>query len=253
MAIQDGRLWSSIERILQRHFNMDLLNRDIRYYLLIHPFYGQSGGGGILTFNSYRIKYRKAVNNSTKTLFIYAGRSAGQRPCLVLSINGVEAILQSLERGNDCFVNISSNSKNLVLAAIKLAKKFGATKLMLTDNSFIQCPDKVHLADLSFLSTGRTWYESIAPFKSQYDIEKYRSSVQQNKWADILTMAKKRGFELDINTGTINTEETGSAMKVIAYLKENKTSCLFFSKMMGELLLWSGIPSLYGTSWTLEI
>jgi hypothetical protein len=253
MAIQDGRLWSSIERILPHHFSMDLLNRDIRYYLLVHPFYGQSGGGGTITIDSYKIKYRKALNEGTKTLFIYAGRDAGQRPCLVLSINGIEAILQSLERGNDCFVDISLNSKNLVLAAIKLAKKFGAKKLSLTDNSFIQCPDKVYLANLSFLSIGRTWYESIAPFKPEQDIEKYRISVQQNKWTDILAVAKARGFALDIDTGTINTKEVGSAMKVIANIKENKTACLFFSKMMGELLLWSGIPSLYGTSWTLEI
>lgn len=207
---------------------MDLLERDIRLYNIINNNSNVNNNEveqkeGIIIVNTHKIKYREYMNNDEKTIFFIA---AGKRPCFVLTILENSATLQSLERGNDCFVEFNEKSKDLVIAAYKLAVEKGATSFTLTDNSYIYCNrenksnsnnntnnktnkkskhrlinEKVHLSDLSFLTTGKTWYESILPFKpiEIYDIENSRLKVDNNSWFSVITKAEEKGYNLELD------------------------------------------------------
>lgn len=118
---------------------MDLLERDIRLYNIINNNNQEEQKEGIIVINSHKIRYRENLNNDGKTIFFLAGRTAGKRPCFVLTLLEKDATLQSLERGGDCFVEYNDNSKDLVFAAYRLAKEKGATTFTLTDNSYIYC------------------------------------------------------------------------------------------------------------------
>jgi hypothetical protein len=214
---------------------------------------------GEINYKGHKIYYRAKSNNygDKDTIFYGAGRNAGRHPCFVLSIKDKEAVLQSLERGVDCFVDRHNNSKDLVMVAFQLAKEKGCTKLELTDNSTIQCPPyRFSLADVYFLTTGQTWYESIIPITcKKYNNSKlsnYRQLVKNNKWSDISKYLKSKGTNLDfILTDGIEVNTPGSAMAVLKRIKEmkNDISCRFFSINLGYIIEASNIISLHESSW----
>jgi hypothetical protein len=142
-------------------------------------------------------------------------------------------------------------SRDIVRAAYILARDRGMTRIDLHDLSYIYCPEEVRLADLSFLSTGRTWYESILPTMRVIDmpeIEEYRQRVRSNTWRQV-------GHDLlpDVDINGIDIDAPGSAMAVIAALKESRDFCRWFSRHMNKLMLRSGVPSVMSTHWQIPI
>jgi hypothetical protein len=198
-------------------------------------------GGAIIYVNSHPLHIREELRGSS--IFIHGGESS---PCFEIELNGTHAILQDIIRRDRCFSDNHRESRDIVRAAYLVAKQRGIKTLELTDNSTIRCPQKVNLANLSFLTTGRTWYESIIPglrCTDIEDIEIYREKVRISTW-------RRVGSDLiDIDVD-VDIDAPGSAMLVLNAMKRDKHFCEFFSKRMGRLLANSEVyDSLFGSHW----
>ena len=240
---------------------MDELEKDVKEYYMLrdYPHKTKWSGSGRIVINRHIINYREGQNtNGCFDVYFWAGKNKRLRPCFVLKITEEkDAILQSVDRRQGCFVDNHDNSKDLVRAAIQLSKNKNAKSFQFMDNSFIQCPEKVHLADLSFLTTGKTWYESflsIIPIDpdEKRKIEKYRNIVTKNNWVGVLENMKKLDEPIDLDIDGIDIYSEGSAMLVLDRAKKTKLHCKTFNKKIKSLLLSSGIPSLQGIVWLLQ-
>lgn len=243
---------------------MDKLRRDIAMFLSInHHRQGQVGGYKAgrkeIIYNGHKIYYTSYQNiyGDKDTIFINGGRDSGRRPCFVLSIKGPVGILQSLERGSDCFVDRYDNSRDLAIVAFQIAKEQGCTEFELTDNSFKSCPPyKFQLSDVYFLTKGQTWYESILPIKIKSlldsEISEFRKKARTTKWTVVSDYLLRNGANLDfVSTKGIEVDKDGSAMEILNRIKDmkNDISCRFFATYTGRILFISGVPTFHGTSW----
>ena len=200
-------------------------------------------GGTIHYVGTHPIHIREVKDG--KYLFIHGGPT---RPCFTVELfpNQRHAILQGIQRGTTCFADNHPESRDLVRAAAAVARQRGMLTMELTDNSKLLCPQRVTLSDLSFLTTGQTWYESILPNLTATDapmLEIHRVRVRSNTWRIVgegLPMFNSRGIDVDA---------PGSAMTVLARAKENRQQCADLAVHMGQLLFQSGIYSLYGHHW----
>jgi hypothetical protein len=216
-------------------------------------------GGAYISYKGHPIQYRTSINGNA---IIFGGRNMSEtsnaRPCFMLDIS-VNAILLSIERGNDCFLDGYTDTKGIIKVAMYLARKHGATTMSLTDNSTISCPEKVKLSDLSFLTSGKTWYESAIPWlvpddsniRAQLPI--WRNRALTNTWYDVAealrndnTLTEKVIFD----TTGIDIHASGSAMAVLDKAKQARTHCRFFSNCMKNLLEASHVDTLHEQSWT---
>ena len=232
---------------------MEDLETAIRLHWAIH-FPGQpcawrqrGGGDGILNIDGHDIQYREHMDG--KTLVINGGSTS---PCFVLMLDlaAKEAVLQTLYKYDNCVEDGYQDGRALVKAAYQLAKKYGIVRLTLTDYSYIECPQKVFLADLSFLTTGQTWYESILPglvCKNCITLEEYRNKVRSNTWRTV--GARIKGLQVN----GVDIDAPGSAMAVLNMMKKSGNYCKFFSEYMPLIREWSGIQSLHGTDWYCDI
>ena len=223
------------------------------------------------------------INNHTLTIYFQKNKnnnyyniiSTGyNNSCFILRIDTETnvASLNIINKSADCFNDESyDNSRDIVRAAYIIAKKKGCIRFELTDNSKIYCvpgknivsgygkdKDKIYLSDLYFLSTGKTWYESILknlkPVKNIQLIEKNRIKVLTNTWDNVDKKLKNKfGIFYNFNVKNISTDKIGSAIKVLKQTINEKIHCEFFSKHMSELLLASKIISLHGSDWFIDI
>ena len=199
--------------------------------------------GGSIRYVGHPINIRKVHDGAT--IFFHGGQS---QPCfsLELFLKERHAILQGVKRRPDCFLDKHSDSRNIVRAAVDVAKEHGILTLELADNSTIRCPERITLSDLSFLTTGKTWYESILPNLKATDtnkLELWRSRVLSNTW-------RKVGVDLPMfDTKGIDIDEAGSAMAVLARAKNSRNKCAVLSANMDQIIQQSGILSLYGRHW----
>ncbi len=243
---------------------MQRLERDIHQYFALRaykegditPFLWTQVGGGpdkTLVMNGHPIQYREIQR--WPTLIISAGRQPGKRPCFILDLDkkAKHAILQTLERGRDCFTDYHTVTKDLVRAAVLLAKQHGMQTLELSDASHIHCPERVSLANLSFITTGATWYERVIPLQPTKPriIAAARSTVTQNTWQEVLhNMSPEiRAIFAELQAEGIDTTAPGSAMEVLNQAKKSATSCYLFSEYMDELLVASRLPNLDHSTW----
>jgi hypothetical protein len=213
-------------------------------------------GGGRVEVDGHPINYRESVDGSS--IIITAGDQHKYSQCFALSIypDTKIAVLQTVSRRNDCFVDGHNNSRDLVRAAYMIAKERGMRAFEFTDLSYIVCPGTVNLSDLSFLTTGQTWYESILPGltcidqlhnKTCYLLDEYRQRVRTNTWRQV-------GHSLiDLDMHGVDIDAPGSAMLVLAALKREKQFCWFFDQNMDQLILNSGYVSMHGRQWMCKI
>jgi len=194
----------------------------------------------IIQYNGHTIHVRETLDN---LIFI----SADKHPCFIMELD--TATLTSLEGS---FIDIHESTKDLVRVAVMIARKHGIHEIVFTDNSTIQCPQKVHLSDLSFLTTGKTWYESILPLEYMSDsrIDQFRHRVMTNTWDDVFNRIRILGFTCPFDTTGIDTSTPGSAMAVLDRAKKSRSFCKYFSQYMGLLLISSHITSLHGDTWS---
>jgi hypothetical protein len=230
---------------------MTVLDDIRRFWYLQHSSIGLSTklewmqrGGTLLYVESHPIHIRETKDG--KHIFIHGGPS---QPCfsLELFLKERHSILQGVQRRPDCFMDKHSDSRNLVRAAVAVAKERGILTLELTDNSTIRCPERITLSDLSFLTMGKTWYESILPNLTVSDtnrLEIWRNRVLSNTWRKVgvgLPMFDTKGIDID---------EPGSAMAVLARAKNSRNNCAILSANLDQLIQQSGILSMYGRHWT---
>jgi hypothetical protein len=145
--------------------------------------------------------------------------------------------------------------------AYEIAKQKGAKTFEFTDNSTRVVQDrKIILSDLSFLTTGKTWYERILPSihplneRDKTDIEKARIIVKKNKWIDVYNnLLKIYNIDVNFDTTGIDIHNEGSAMKVLDRAKKSKKYAFFFDSEMYSLLASSFVISLHGKHWIMNI
>ena len=145
------------------------------------------------------------------------------------------------------------------MAALEIARLKGAKTFEFTDYSTKTVSGlKLRLADLSFLTTGKTWYERVLPIKPAKqemieDIESIRNAVKMNKWSDIRNDLLRKGVEENLNTEHIDIYAPGSAMKVLARAKKERKHTMFFNNHMLKIIIASRIISLQGIHWIMDI
>jgi len=234
------------------------------------PLNFSPGSSDIYNINGRPIHIRTVVDPTGENLeldrpnrnIIYiavhgGGRGGPYSPsCFFLRVNRItrHAHLQGTNRRSDCFKDDKGeDSKLVVMAAYRWARLHGIRTITFTDNTHIYCPDSVELANLSLLTTGRTWYEAAVPgcyptlpaIKTQLERDKER--VRRNSWNSVAGGSPTLWSAFD-STG-INTAEPGSAMAVLQRAKLSRTACSAFHHHMAELVTRSGILSYDGRDW----
>lgn len=232
----------------------DIRSYWFRKYIGKRP--SQLGGSRTIYINSHPINYRETADESM--MVILGGNNMQHAPCFVLDMNREtgEAVLQTVEHRRHtgqslCFRDGHAIARDIVRAAYQLACARGMRTITLTDKSKLTCDAlEFSLCDLMFLTTGQTWYESILPNLrciNCEDIDEYRAKVRNSTWRDV-------GASLiDIDTGNIDPDKPGSAMRVLDTMKKSKDFCWFFKNNMGKLLVNSRINTMRGTTWICDI
>jgi hypothetical protein len=235
-------------------------DRAVRRYCAVWgrplPIWKQKGGGNIT------VKYKGhpiTVLEDTECRFImiYGGQKRGGRPCFILEIDPItkHSTMIDLEAGrwgDTCFTDGYKNSAALVKVAVWAAKRHGAVQLELTDNSTILCPDmieKIHLSELSFITTGYTWYERQMPglrlrsFAERLAV--WRENVKSRRWAEVAP------YVMEVEDQGLAAEK---AADVLARMKETGTWCSFFANNMDNLRRAFGIERrIHGSHWYLSL
>jgi len=244
---------------LRRQYRLFYASRDYGCKKIIWDDGPQKGGGSgtVRLTNSHVLFWRGETQDGSIDYMIYGGRQPDRQPCFTLSISPDHtAVLTTLERGTDCFIHAPESSKGLVLSAYHLAAYNGATTMTLSDRSSLRCPYRISLPDLSFLTTGKTWYESIlptlrlVPTENKDRFEAMRSKVQTNTWDSVSNRCNNLPL---LDTSDIDTSSPGSAMAVLNRAKKSGRYCQYFSENMTNLLACSGIESVYDMSWVCDI
>ncbi len=206
-----------------------------------------------------RYDYRAERNAVTRTVVIRGGRSGRQTECFLVFLEpDGTAELHGLKPASDCALTEGATGRQMVAAALQIARKAKAKSLSLTDLSVKETASgkKFRLPDMYFLTTGQTWYESLipglVPIENAAMIAEWRDRVRTNTWDDVAEGLRRRGVTLpaDLTEG-IDTGRTGSATAVLRRIKDAGTDV--FADYGEKLLLASGIGPLYRTDWIVTL
>jgi len=231
---------------LRRHYRRFYASRDYGCKKIIWDDKPQKGGrsGTMRLTNSHVLFWRGETQDGSIDYMIYGGRQPDQQPCFTLSISPDRtSTLTTLERGPDCFIHAPESSKGLVLSAYHLAGHHGATTMSISDRSSLRCPYRISLPDLSFLTTGKTWYESILtlrldPTENATRFEAMRSTVQTNTWDSVSTKCANLPL---FDTSDLGSSAAGSVIVFLNRAKKTGRYCQYFSENMTNLLAFSWI------------
>lgn len=238
----------------------DRVNRAIVMYEYKQrlPIRGVEQVGGaefddIVEVDGSRYYYKTTTKGYSYT--ILGGRRKGKRPCIIIFYNKKTGIahLQTIERGDDCSLDWGAPSRLTVLAAVEIARKLGARRLILSDESTKNIPGgSFNLSLMYFLSSGRTWYESILPGlrpEKSAAIEAERAAVVSATWDSV--MAKFPELVVPVDISDVDTGAPGSAMRVFRRIKDAKT--MFFAEYDAALERRSIKNPLMGAMWYLDL
>jgi hypothetical protein len=227
---------------------MTVLDDIRRHWHLKHSHFGLfpklewiQRGGSVMYIDKHPIHIREVKDG--KHFYIHGGPA---RPCFSIELQKNHAILQDIARGTHCFIDGHTESRDIVRAAAMIAEDHGALTMELSDNSVIYCPERIALSDLSFITTGQTWYESILPNMTAKNfpfLERWRNNVKTNTWRTVgqgLPMFDTKGIDIDA---------PGSAMEVLNRAKNSRRKCALLSAYMDQIIQQSGILSMYGRHW----
>ena len=231
----------------------------------------QDGGGGHTYRTEGRLVQIRAVDEvnmsrgeegrPTDIVAVYGGGEGGtQSPeCFFLRVNRVtqRAVLQGIQKRSDCFAGDGPSDMRLVVrAALRWAARHGILSVDVTDNSHIACPSgAVELANMSFLTTGRTWYESAVPgcFLVS-DIQQARLVADRERVRRATWRLVSVGVTADIAAAVegVDVDTPGSAMEVLSRAKRLRL-CKVFRDDMATLLENVGVMSYHGKTWRWEL
>lgn len=250
------------------------IDRAVRRYCAVWgrplPIWKQKGGGGgggriTVQHNGHRNGHPITIleDMDGRFIMVYGGQKRGGRLCFILEIDPItkHSTMIDLEAGrwgDTCFTDGYKNSAALVKVAVWAAKRHGAVQLELTDNSTILCPDmieKIHLPELSFITTGYTWYERqmpglrlrLHPLNADFAerLAVWRENVKGRRWSEVAP------FVLEVADQGLAAEK---AADVLARMKEAGTWCSFFANNMDNLRRAFGIErKIHGSHWYLSL
>lgn len=231
--------------------------RDIRRYCAVWgrplPVWKQTGGDRYkVLFNNHPIIVKEDIEGSF--IMILGGEKKGGRPCFILDIdpdgNSTFIDLEAGRTGDTCFTDNYQDSIALVKVALFILKERGAKQIELTDNSTIRCPDKINkidLAELSFITTGQTWYERQIPGLIPKEIhiaerlEVWRRAVHEKIWAEVAPWIPEAADQG-------SSEEL--AKDVLSRMKKSGIWCKFFANNMDNCRKAFGIETrIHGSHW----
>jgi hypothetical protein len=226
-----------------------------------HGVFHQLGGRGVRCHVKKGVisvaghTYRYRCEEEGDTTLIYSGGNA--RPCFILHIypDTHTALLADFVNVRNCSVNTDAPAQAAGLAAFALARERGVSHITLVDNSSKQSPSgkKFSVAETSFLTTGKTWYESFLPLRPvpalAAALERWRQSVTTNTWSDVFTCLSldRPDIQIPVDISDIDVSAAGSAQLVLRRIKSARTD--FFADYRYELPKCSGVGSLHGSEW----
>ncbi len=209
----------------------------------------------IVIVNGKSYKYRETESGDA----IYLYRRENTKTCFEIFLdvdkNGDSyAHLDSFYNFDDCCNTMDSTGRDLFLAVVQLLKERGGVKYMLfSDNSGkeLENGEWISLADTYFVSTGKTWYESIVPLTPD-DPARYKTAhknVMKATWASAYKILKENNPELviPVNISDINVHAQGSAMKVFRRIKEAEPN--FFADNKYSIMPSIKYTSMSGMKW----
>jgi hypothetical protein len=185
-----------------------------------------------------------------------------KQPCFIMKIiPGGESTLICFNKELTYFLANLDDSSKIVPHALEIAHLKGAKTFEFTDNSTKSIEGKIiNLTDLSFLTTGKTWYERIFPTikiadeNTRHIFEQLRIKIKNNTWVDVYNnFLSNFNIETDFDTNGINIEEAGSAMSVLNRAIKNRKNTDLFYLHTNKLLLCNYLCSLQGISWIIDI
>ena len=234
----------------------------------------QDGGGDSVTHRTegrlIQIRTVDMTNTSgeeerpTALVAVYGGGEGGpQSPaCFFLRVNRVtrRAVLQGIQKLSKCFRGDggAADMRLVVRAALRWTGQHGVLSVDFVDNTHVDCSSggaAVELANLSFLTTGRTWYESAAPGCflvseiQQARLVADRERVRRATWREV-----RVGVTTDIAAAVegVDVDAPGSAMEVLSRAKRLRL-CEVFRDDMATLLENAGVMSYHGKTWRWEL
>lgn len=140
--------------------------------------------------------------------------------------------------------------------------------IQLTDNSSVECTsykngkkEDIPLMDMYFVSTGCTWYSSIAPMflineSDEIEYIKYKSHILNSlSWNDLLEK-----FPHDVRNAfneVIQFENSDTAKEpaytILNKIRERRDHCALFKYYMEDILYAFGVKSMAGKSWCIPL
>lgn len=253
-------------RTLRKNRIAKQYEEDLQFFIMYgdhpfsrEPFRAKQNGGGSVRVGNQTIVYKQ--DRMGNRIVIQSDRpvSAGQ---FILFLDGEVAILHSVSKVITPLQ--TETTKDLVRAAVQIAKTRGASWIEVTDNSTI-CKEGVNvdsavsLADYSFVTKGKTWYETIFSFILKGDkteINDNRNIIQSTSWKDIITYPSRQHRaklqqmknELPVDITNINISAPGSIMTVLSKIPYD-SRCNFFQKYLKYILMAAELVSLKDTVW----
>ena len=265
-----------------------MFDRDIRRYCAVwgRPLPVWKDSVELITYNGHPIIVKEDLTGSF--IAIYGKEKAVGQPCFIIEIypNG-NSTLMSLEAGrwgdtclgqfrilNDEIEDWADRTNRtiehlyhemattdnyqdsiaLVKVALFILKERGARQIELTDNSTIRCPDKINkidLAELSFITTGQTWYERQIPGLRPQEthiadrLEVWRRTVHEKTWREVAPWIPEAADQG-------SSEEL--AKDVLSRMKKSGIWCNFFANNMESCRKAFGIEMrIYGSHWSAPI
>jgi hypothetical protein len=208
-----------------------------------------------VTVNGKRYTYRETESGSA----IYLYHRDSTKNCFEIFFDtdnkgNKYAHLDSFYNFSDCCNTIDSTGRDLFLAVVKLLTEKGGLKYMLfSDNSGkkLENGEWISLADTYFVSTGKTWYESILPLTPD-EPKRYKNALRNVKkatWEYAYAVLKDNNpdIEIPVDISDINGKSPGSAMQVFRRIKEAKTT--FFADNNYSIMASVGYASMSGMKW----
>ena len=221
--------------------------------------WSQRGGGRTILYMDSKHPIEVLEEISGNTILILAGNKPETAPCIMMDLYPATglAVLNDIDRRDGhCFRDNNPVGRDIVLAAFTIAYRRGMRRIELTDKSYKECPDKIPLSNLSFMTRGATWYETILPNLTCVNchfLEDYRRLARQNTWRRASATISHPAIDELIRAHRIDVDAEGSAMAVLSAMKDSRQFCVFLATYLDTIMLNSGIPSLHGRHWVSEL
>jgi hypothetical protein len=229
-------------------------------------------GGGKITSNGYTFLY-----DETEDSIICVANKPYKGLCFKITFDeesGIVGIDISYNQG--CLFNKQlpkSSGTLIMLQAIlelvltnKNIARYNA--IVITDNSSISCRSHydgkdytIKLMDMYFVSTGCTWYSSLAPMflLKQYDEKQYliyKSRILSDlKWSDFLN--KLPEHTKDVLTTEIEFDDPATmdlpAYVILNKIRKGQYHCIFFKLFLHDFMQAFDVESMYGKEWCIPL